>query len=233
MAAMSMAAVSQACACRRSTFPTAPARVSSWTGTRPPRVFDYYGFPRHTYQLEYPAPGSPELAARMVELLGQGGTDARIDGERGFDHGVFIPLKLMFPGADIPVVQLSLRADLEPHAPLDAGRALAPLREEGVLVVGSGMSFHNMRGYGDTRYTAVSAGFDAWLSAAVESPSPRREERLANWTEAPGARLCHPPRAEEHLVPLMVAAGAAGDSTGRKVYSEQIMETTISAFRFE
>jgi aromatic ring-opening dioxygenase catalytic subunit (LigB family) len=200
---------------------------------RPPLIFDYYGFPPHTYELTYPAPGEPALAQRVAQLLGQGGMETRVDAERGFDHGMFIPLKLMFPGADIPVVQLSLRRDLDPGAHVRAGRALAALRDEGVLIVGSGMSFHNMRGYGDARYTPVSAEFDDWLTAAVESQPARRNALLQAWTQAPHARQCHPPGAEEHLIPLQVAAGAGDDSVGRRIYSERVMETTISAYRFD
>ncbi|MFA7504498.1 MAG: class III extradiol ring-cleavage dioxygenase [Burkholderiaceae bacterium] len=200
---------------------------------RPPLVFDYYGFPAHTYELSYPAPGDPELAGRLAARLAAAGMPADVDDERGFDHGVFIPLKLVFPAADIPVVQLSLRSDLDPGAHLDAGRALASLRDEGVLLVGSGMSFHNMRGYGDPRFTPLSAEFDHWLGDVVASSETRRDELLRDWTRAPHARDCHPPRAEEHLLPLMVVAGAADDAPGRKVYSEPIMETTISAFRFD
>ena len=145
---------------------------------------------------------------------------------------MFIPLKVMFPAADIPVVQMSLRHDLDPAAHIAAGRALAGLRDEGVLIVGSGMSFHNMRGYGDPRFTPISAEFDDWLTAAVKSQPAERDALLRRWAEAPQARLCPPPRAEEHLLPLMVAAGAAGESAGHRSYSEKIMETTISAFRF-
>ena len=155
---------------------------------------------------------------------------AQVDPRRGYDHGVFIPLKLVFPKADIPVVQLSLRRDMDPAAHIAAGRALAALRDEGVLIVGSGMSFYNMRGYGDARYTPVSARFDAWLTDAVESETPRREALLRDWETAPHARDSHPPGAEEHLLPLLVAAGAG--SEGRKVYSKEVMKTTLSAFRF-
>jgi aromatic ring-opening dioxygenase catalytic subunit (LigB family) len=205
----------------------------SITGNPQPALFyDYYGFPPHTYELTYPAPGSPGLAQRVAELLGQDGLDARVEPERGFDHGMFIPLKLMFPGAEIPVIQLSLRQDLDPAAHLAAGRALAPLRDEGVLIIGSGMSFHNMRAYGDTRYTPISAAFDDWLTDAVEGEPARRAALLQAWTDAAHARDCHPPRAEEHLIPLMVCAGAAADSAGHKVYSERLLETTISAYRF-
>ena len=199
---------------------------------RPELIYDYYGFPPHTYELQYPARGAPELAEQVAQRLGGSGMAAGVDVTRGFDHGMFIPLKLMFPEADIPVIQLSLRNDLDPVAHLEAGRAIASLRDQGVLIVGSGMSFHNMRGYGDTRYTSMSAEFDDWLTTAVESAPAERHALLGNWTQAPHARHCHPPGGEEHLLPLMVVAGAADDAQGCKVYSEQIMETTISAFRY-
>lgn len=199
---------------------------------QPPLIFDYQGFPEHTYRLQYPAPGDPELAARIVERLQAAGLPARSDATRGFDHGVFIPLLLMFPEARTPVVQLSLRQDLDPQAHLRAGQALAALREEGVLIVGSGMSFHNMRGYGDPRITAPSAEFDDWLRTAVALAPAPRHEALAHWDAAPQARLCHPPRQEEHLLPLLVAAGAAGESSGRQVFRDCVLQTWLSAFRF-
>lgn len=198
----------------------------------PSLIFDYHGFPSHTYELSYPAPGEPELAARIQARLRQKGLRCQNDDQRGFDHGMFIPLKLMFPEANIPVVQLSLREDLAPLAHLEAGRALAGLREEGVLIIGSGMSFHNMRGYGDARFTSISAEFDRWLTSAVESQAAERNALLEHWQEAPKAQLCHPLGGEEHLIPLLVAAGAGGDSAGQVVYSEQIMQTIISAYRF-
>lgn len=200
---------------------------------RPQLIYDYYGFPQHSYELSYPAPGAPALAGRVAELIGAAGLEARIDWNRGFDHGVFIPLKLVAPDADIPVVQLSLRRDLDPAAHLALGRALASLRDAGVLIVGSGMSFHNMRAFGDPRATTPSQQFDAWLTDAVESPAERRAALLAGWTAAPHARLCHPPGGEEHLLPLLVAAGAGGEAPGRRIHSEVVMETAISAFRFD
>ncbi len=202
------------------------------SAARPTLIYDYHGFPPHTYELRYPAPGEPALAARIAGLLDAAALGGREDGQRGFDHGMFIPLKLMFPDADIPVVQLSLRSDLDPRAHIEAGRALQALRGEGVLIVGSGMSFHNMRGYGDPRFAPISDEFDHWLTAAVELPPGERERALQRWEDAPAARLCHPPRAEEHLIPLLVAAGAAGDSNGRKVFSDRVMHTTLSAYRF-
>lgn len=199
---------------------------------QPGLIYDYYGFPAHTYQLSYPAPGEPDLAQRIAGLLNQNGLASSIDTERGFDHGMFIPLLLMFPAADIPVVQLSLRRGLDPQQHIDAGRALQALRDEGILVVGSGMSFHNMRAYGNPQYTPISAVFDQWLTNAVQSPADTRNALLQNWAEAPHALDCHPAGHEEHLIPLMVVVGAAGNSVGERVHSSTVMETTISAFRF-
>jgi aromatic ring-opening dioxygenase catalytic subunit (LigB family) len=203
------------------------------SGARPGLIYDYYGFPPHTYELKYPAPGDPALAARLADLLGQAGLPSHANGARGLDHGVFIPLLLMFPDATIPVVQLSLHNSLDPGIHLQLGQALEPLRDEGVLIVGSGMSFHNMRGYGDPRFGPISDQFDDWLTRAVESAPAQRHQALVDWAQAPSARLCHPPRAEEHLLPLMVVAGAAGQGVGRRVYSDRVMETALSAYRFD
>jgi aromatic ring-opening dioxygenase catalytic subunit (LigB family) len=202
------------------------------SGRQPELIYDYYGFPPHTYELQYPAPGEPQLAARITELLGRQQLPSQANPGRGFDHGMFIPLMLMFPNADIPVVQLSLRNDLDPSAHLEAGKALESLRDEGVLIIGSGMSFHNMRAYGDPRFGPVSDEFDRWLGGAVEAAPHQRHQALVDWAQAPSARLSHPPRAEEHLLPLMVAAGAAGEDKGRRVFSDRVMETTLSAFSF-
>ena len=205
---------------------------SATSGARPDLIFDYHGFPPHTYALRYPAPGEPALAARITALLQAAGLPSQQDASRGFDHGVFIPMLLMFPGADIPVVQLSLSTTLDPAMHLAAGRALQALRQEGVLIIGSGMSYHNMRGYGDPRSGPISDEFDAWLTAAVQAAPPQRQQSLIEWAQAPSARLSHPLRAEEHLLPLMVVAGSAGDDPGEKVFSDRVMETTLSAFRF-
>lgn len=201
-------------------------------GEQPDLIYDYYGFPDHTYALTYPAPGAPALAEQADRLLSQAGLASQRDTGRGFDHGMFVPLKLMFPEADIPVVELSLRDDLDAAAHLAAGEALASLRGEGVLIVGSGMSFHNMRGYRDARFTAPSEAFDDWLTQAVEAETDRRGAALGDWARAPHATECHPPGEEEHLIPLMVSAGAAGKDKGRKVYSEQVLKTQLSAYRF-
>ena len=202
------------------------------TAERPPLLFDYHGFPEHTYRLRYPAPGSPATAARVRELLAGAGIASDEEPARGYDHGVFIPFLLAFPDADIPVLQLSLREDLDPVAHLEIGRALAPLRDEGVLIVGSGMSFHNLRAFmaQSPDITAAAGQFDAWLTESVQSPERERDARLARWSEAPYARFCHP-RAE-HLLPLMVAAGAAGASPGTRDYSDLIFGKALSGFRF-
>lgn len=202
------------------------------SGAQPELIYDYSGFPPHTYELSYPATGGPDLARRVQSLLTQAHVAAQTDEQRGFDHGMFIPLKLMFPEADIPVVQLSLRQDLDPLAHLQAGLALSRLRQEGVLIIGSGMSFHNMRGYGNPRFGPISDEFDDWLTQAIRSDPLRRHQSLVDWAQAPSARLCHPPRAEEHLLPLMVVAGAAGNDPGQRVFSDRVLETTLSAFRF-
>lgn len=199
---------------------------------RPQLYFDYYGFPPHTYELTYPASGQPGLAQSVLNLLMQQGIAGRADAQRDFDHGMFIPLKLMFPKADVPVVQLSLKQGMNADEHLQVGRALAALREQGVLIIGSGMSFHNMRGYGDAAYTLLSIAFDTWLTESVEAGPEQRWAALANWTAAPHARDCHPLGAEEHLLPLMVVAGAAGQALGCKEYSEIIMKTQLSAYRF-
>ena len=188
---------------------------------RPELIYDYYGFPKHTYQLTYPAAGAPVLAERIGKLLTHAGLNNKQDGSRGFDHGAFIPLKLMFPETDIPVVQLSLRNDLDPEVHLLAGKAIAALRDEGILIVGSGMSFHNMAGYNDTNFTAPSESFDEWLTNAVESGPEKRLAALTDWSKAPHALDSHLLGAEEHLLPLMVTVGAAGGDRGRKIYSSK------------
>jgi len=197
----------------------------------PGMLFDYSGFPPHTYQLSYASSGSPALAARVRSLLEGAGLPNDEDRERAYDHGMFIPLLLMAPQADIPVVQLSVRAGLDAREHEAVGRALAPLRDEGVFIVGSGMSFHNMRGYGDARFGPISDRFDAWLTETVAiGDATARGAALARWDEHPDGRASHP--REEHLIPLMVVAGSARDDAGRRVFTDRVMETTVSAFQF-
>lgn len=193
---------------------------------RPSLIYDYYGFPPHTYKLEYNAPGFPDLAARAAQLLQQSDLPTRLDSARGWDHGVFIPLKLMYPAADVPIVQLSLHNSLDPTLHLRAGGALRPLLAEGVRIIASGMSYHNLRQFGP-RAAAPSEAFDEWLTQALAAED--RNAQLAQWASAPSARDAHP--REEHLIPLMVAVGAAGPSPAEKIYTGDIMGARVSAFR--
>lgn len=198
----------------------------------PPLLYDYTGFPSHTYSLEYPTPGSPVLAAQVQALLGAAGLATEAEHARGLDHGVFIPMKVIYPRADLPIVQLSLRRGLDPAEHLAMGRALAPLRREGVLIIGSGMSFHNMRRFrfDDLALDPDSVRFDAWLTETVALPAPIREQRLTDWAAAPGGRASHP--REEHLLPLHVVAGAGGDDAGRQVFQDRVLGSLQSAFMF-
>lgn len=196
----------------------------------PGMLYDYYGFPPHTYQLDYPAPGAPALAAEVKRLIAAAGLAAGENAERGFDHGVFVPFLIIDPGAQIPVVTLSLQRDLDPALHIAVGKALAPLRDQGIAIVGSGMSFHNLRGYLRPETVERARAFDAWLTQAVASPATERDALLTRWRDAPFAAYAHP--REEHLIPLLVAAGAGGDAPGRRIFSDEPMGAAISAYRF-
>lgn len=196
---------------------------------RPKLLFDYYGFPEHTYRLKYPVAGAPDLEPRIRELLESGGFELAVDAKRGLDHGVFVPFLLVYPNADVPIMQLSLLQTLDPAAHLAIGRALAPLRERGILIVASGMSYHNLAAMFSGRGAEASIAFDEWLHEAVRDPAAR-DDKLIEWRSAPGGRESHP-RAE-HLLPLMVAAGAADGDAGVRTFSQSIAGKAISGFRF-
>jgi aromatic ring-opening dioxygenase catalytic subunit (LigB family) len=201
------------------------------TAERPPMEYDYYGFPPHTYSIKYPAPGSPALAARVTQLLAGIGITARQDPRRGFDHGTFVPLGLMYPDADVPIVMLSMKSGYDPAEHIRAGQALAPLREEGVLIVGSGLTYHNMRGFNRSESTAVAEDFEAYLNDAITASDARlRNDKLVHWQQAPAARLAHPQ--EDHLIPLMVVAGAAGDDAGHRVFVDHVMKVAMASYEF-
>ena len=157
--------------------------------------------------------------------------DCGTDGARGFDHGVFVPQLIIDPEAQIPVVMLSMRNDLDPAAHIAMGRALEPLRNEGVLIIGSGNSYHNLREFFGERGVAPSLAFDDWLNETVTTSDPEaRNARLTQWDKAPGGRACHP--REDHLIPLMVAAGAAGADPGRRTFRDLLGGKAVSCFSF-
>lgn len=200
------------------------------THAKPPMLFDYYGFPPESYRLTWPAPGAPELAKRVRSLLESAGHPTAEDAERGFDHGAFVPLKLTWPEADVPTLQLSLKRGLDPATHLALGRALAPLRDEGVFIIGSGMTFHNMRAFNTPQGKPISEAFDGWLQRAATAPQAERDALLTKWDAAPSARQAHP--REEHLLPLMVIAGAAGVDRGTVSYSAKLLGVQLSAYHF-
>lgn len=199
------------------------------TSPRPPMLYDYSGFPPASYHIQWPAPGEPMLAERVRALLEDAGISTASDDTRGFDHGTFVPLKLTYPNADIPTVQLSLKTGLDPAEHIAMGRALAPLRDEGVLIVGSGMTFHNLRGFFDPRSRPVAAAFDGWLREQMVRDADTRERALCAWATAPMAREAHP--REEHLLPLMVVAGAAASDPITVDWQGTILGMQLSAYR--
>lgn len=201
----------------------------------PGMFYDYYGFPPESYKFKYPAVGAPALAQTIADLLKANGIASQFDPKRDFDHGTFVPLMLMYPEADIPVVQLSLINNFNPAAHIAFGRALASLREQGVLILGSGMSFHNMQAFfsGNAATPARSELFDKWLTETLTAPelnNAERDTRFENWKLAPEARFCHP--REEHLLPLHVCfgAGSVASPTAEKIFSGFLFHTKISAF---
>jgi len=210
---------------------TSPTILSA---EKPDLLYDYTGFPEAAYSIDYPAPGFPDLAFQIQEQLSVAGISAELDGSRGYDHGLFIPLKLMFPDAQIPCLQISLIQGLDPARHIELGRALNFLRDQNVLIVGSGMSFHNMqaffRGIPESR---PDQQFDNWLSkvcCSEQLTSVERDHELINWEQAPFARYCHP--REEHLLPLHVCYGAAGVDAppAKQVFNDDVLGTKVSAF---
>lgn len=224
-------------AARLSTPPRAVLVISGhWEEThptvnsaaQPSLLYDYGGFPDYTYRLTWPAPGAPEVAARVQELLSSAGINNAREETRGWDHGVFVPLKVIWPSADVPTVQLSLCHGWDPAQHLAIGRALRPLRHEGVLILGSGQTYHNLGGgFGGADSKAMA--FDTWLRTEM-LPAATRDDALIRWASTPGARHAHPE--EDHLLPLMVVAGAASGEPGQIDFHGQALGKPISGFRF-
>jgi len=198
----------------------------------PPLYYDYYGFPQKAYEITYPASGHPVFAKRVAALFEKNNIASRIDIERGFDHGTFIPLKLMYPEADIPVIQLSLLRGLDAAAHIALGNALDELMEENILIVGSGFSFHNQNAFFGRKPDAPDPANDAFQNWLIETctdsfSQQKREARLIAWEKAPAARYCHP--REEHLLPLHVCVGMT-KSPAKVVFDDQILGKRGVAF---
>ena len=199
---------------------------------KPAMLYDYYGFPKEAYDIKYPAPGNPKLADRIVEIYKTRNISARVDLQRGFDHGLFIPLKMMYPEADIPALQISLLRGLNPKSHIELGKALNGLMKENILVIGSGFSFHNMNTF---RWDGASVSdkendkFQDWLIKTCTNAMSQneREQQLIAWEKAPSARYCHP--REEHLLPLHVCIGMAGKQA-KLIFDNQMLGKRSVAF---
>jgi len=205
-------------------------------GAKPALVYDYYGFPEEAYRIEYPAPGEPQLAERIHQLLSDHGLKAQLDKNRGFDHGLFVPLKIMYPDAGLPCVQLSLVQGLDPAEHVRIGKALASLRSQNILTIGSGFSFHNMQAFSFS--SAIEAderndSFDQWLRDTCcnpDLPADERERRLIEWEQVAHARYCHP--REEHLLPLHICYGLAG-TAAKVVFNDFILGKKATALLWQ
>jgi aromatic ring-opening dioxygenase catalytic subunit (LigB family) len=198
----------------------------------PPMLYDYYGFPEEAYQIQYPAPGDPGLAGSIASALSANGIQASVDTERGFDHGLYIPLKLMYPDTNIPSIQLSLVRGLDPVTHLELGKTLRTLSGNNILIIGSGFSFHNMRAFswdGESGADPRNDAFQDWLIevCTIPMPSSDREQKLLSWESAPSARYCHP--REEHLLPLHVCAGMA-EGQAELIFDDYILGKRSVAF---
>jgi 4,5-DOPA dioxygenase extradiol len=209
--------------------------ISISASQNPPMLYDYTGFPAESYELQYPAPGHPELASRVAALLSKQGIDSYLDDERGFDHGVFIPLLMMYPDANIPCIQISLSSSLDAEFHIQVGRALSSLKNDNLLILGSGYSFHNMAALmtaKDALPNEKNKQFEAWLAQTCSDPGLSDEERyqrLVNWENAPHARYCHP--REEHLLPLQVCYGLGGGAA-RTVFQESVAGFLTSGYQW-
>ena len=203
------------------------------TTERPPLIYDYGGFPTAAYELRYPCAGEPDLANRVVAALTSAGFKVESNATRGLDHGAFVPLMLMYPEADIPCVQLSLTRTLDAQWHIDIGKALASLEYDNLLIIGSGMSFHNLQAFfasADQQAKQKNLAFEAWLTSVMKDRAIselEREQLLVEWSSAPYARYCHP--REEHLLPLHVCYGVA-QSGSDNVNSTEIMQKQTSMY---
>ncbi len=200
------------------------------SSAKPSMIYDYFGFPDFTYKISYPAPGHPHMAEKIQGLLKENNIASELDPNRGFDHGVYSLLYPMFPEADIPIVQVSMKKTFDSLEHFNLGKALKSLRSEGVLIIGSGNIFHNLRAMRNSK--KESAEFDTWIRNVVtDSDLEKRNKNILNWESAPFARFCQP--VEDHLVPLFFAMGAASEDKGQLIYGEPLMNiVSVSSYRF-
>ncbi len=200
------------------------------TSPHPPMLYDYHGFPPETFQIQYKSPGAPDIARRAADLIAAAGLPVRLDPDQGYDHGTFVPAFIMYPDASVPLFQISLKRGYDPADHLALGRALAPLRDEGVLILGSGLSYHNLRLFGPGA-RVPSEAFDAWLSKVMAAPSAERTAALMDWEAAPYARTCH--AQEDHFAPIWAVLGAAETEPAVMSYHDTMIfgGVTASSYR--
>lgn len=209
------------------------AIVEITSAAQPNLFYDYYGFPPETYKIQYPAQGHPALASEIAQCFSDHKIEHQLNDERGFDHGMFIPLTIMYPEADIPCIQVSLNRNLKPEDHINMGKALATLKQQNILFIGSGLSFHNMQAFmtpstSETRQ--MNLEFEQWLNQTISDTNiteSEREAKLNNWANAPSARYCHP--REEHLLPLHICYGIAQQPCS-EAFHFQVLAQQASAF---
>ncbi len=203
------------------------------TNPNPELLYDYYGFPPKAYDFDWPVKNDLSVVNEVKMALNIAGIGFNEDDQRDYDHGIFIPLMPAYPDAAIPVIQISLNANLSPEDHFNFGSAMAPLREKGIFIIGSGNSYHNVRSMFKPSPKAISASkeFDEWLKATLRLNADERKKAILNWENAPGARECHP--REEHLIPLMVIMGAAKNDAAKISWTGTINGTSNTAFHFE
>ncbi len=200
------------------------------TSPHPPMLYDYHGFPPETFQIQYKSPGAPDIARRAADLIAAAGLPVRLDPDQGYDHGTFVPAFIMYPDASVPLFQISLKRGYDPADHLALGRAIAPLRDEGVLILGSGLSYHNLRLFGPGA-RVPSEAFDGWLSKVMAAPPAERTAALMDWEAAPYARTCH--AQEDHFAPIWAVLGAAETEPAVMSYHDTMIfgGVTASSYR--
>lgn len=214
------------------------SELSITSGSKPSLIYDYGGFPPESYEIKYPAPGCPEIAAKAANLLEKAGFPAKLDAHRGFDHGVFVPMKLAFPDATVPIIAVSQLKSHDPESHWQIGRALRPLRDNGVLIVGSGSSYHNFGGFFGKipreKAKSDAVEFDQYLTDTIANVDPNeRKKNIIGWTNGPAALDNHPPNQEDHLVPFFGVCGAAyDDEIGKRVFSGDMLGVKLNAYEF-